>query len=62
LQNQNLLTVDELAQMLSVKKSWIYGQTRRTDPDAMPRIVCGKYRRFIYNDVLNWLKEKDKKK
>ena len=54
--NQNLLTVDELAESLSVKKSWVYSRSRETGPDAMPRIKVGKYCRFVLDDVLDWLK------
>ncbi len=57
--NQNLLTVDELAESLSVKKSWVYSRSRETGPDAMPKIKVGKYCRFVFDDVLDWLKEKN---
>ena len=56
--NQNLLSVDELAESLNVPKSWVYSRTRETGPDAMPRIVVGKYRRFELEKVLEWLKRK----
>ena len=55
--NQNLLSVDELAQCINVPKSWVYSRTRETGPNAMPKISVGKYRRFILEDVLNWLKK-----
>ncbi|MDO9566103.1 MAG: helix-turn-helix domain-containing protein [Candidatus Desulfaltia sp.] len=57
--NQNLLTVDELAESLNVPKSWIYSRTRETGPDAMPKISVGKYRRFVLDDVLAWLKKQN---
>ncbi len=50
-----LLTVDELAETLSVPKSWVYSRTRETGPDAMPRVTVGKYRRFRLSSVMNWL-------
>ncbi len=53
----HLLTVDELAEVLSVKKSWIYSRTRETGPDAIPRISVGKYNRFVLEDVMAWLKD-----
>jgi len=56
--NQNYLTVDELAESLKVPKSWIYSRSREKGPDAMPKIKVGKYRRFILNDVLDWLKSR----
>ena len=57
--NQNLLTVDELAESLSVPKSWIYSRTRETGPEAMPSIKVGKYCRFVLDDVLDWLKKQN---
>ncbi len=57
--NQNLLTVDELAESLSVPKSWVYSRSRETGPDAMPMIKVGKYCRFVLNDVLDWLQKQN---
>ena len=59
---ENLLSVDQLAENLNVPKSWVYSRTRETGPDAMPKIRVGKYRRFILADVLAWLKLKDQDK
>ena len=56
--NESFLTVKELAKVLRVPKSWVYTRTRETGPGAIPRIVVGKYRRFILRDVLNWLEKK----
>jgi excisionase family DNA binding protein len=53
-----LLTVDELAKSLNVPKSWVYSRTREVGPDAMPKIVVGKYRRFVLKDVFEWLKQR----
>jgi excisionase family DNA binding protein len=57
--NQNLLSVKELAESLNVPKSWIYSRTRETGPDAMPMIKVGKYCRFVFNDVFEWLKSRN---
>jgi excisionase family DNA binding protein len=57
--NQNLLSVDELAESLNVPKSWVYSRTRESGTNAMPRIKVGKYCRFILDDVLDWLKNKN---
>ena len=59
--DQDLITVDELAETLKVAKSWVYSRTRETGPDAMPKLVVGKYRRFVLVDVINWLKEQNAK-
>ena len=55
--DRNLLSVDELAESLNVHKSWIYSRTRESGTDAMPRIKIGKYYRFIFDDVMDWLKK-----
>ncbi len=57
--HQNLLTVDELAESLSVPKSWVYSRTRETGPDSIPMIKVGKYRRFVLADVLAWLEKRN---
>lgn len=54
----NLITVKDLADALKVPKSWVYARTRETGPGAIPRLQVGKYRRFILQDVLNWLEKK----
>ena len=55
--DRNLLTVDELAEMLKVPKSWLYSRTRETGPGSIPRINVGKYRRFRLDDVMDWLEK-----
>ena len=54
-QNLNLVTVDDLAQQLKIKPSWIYGETRKTGPGTIPRIKVGKYLRFSLEEVMEWL-------
>ena len=58
--NDNLLSVDELAQSLNVHKSWLYSRTRQTGADAIPRLKVGKYIRFRLNDVMEWLEGQNK--
>jgi len=62
--NEELLTVEELAGVLKVPPSWVYGQTRQTGPGTIPRIRCGKYVRFIESEVMEWLRAggKDRKR
>ncbi len=57
--HQPLLSVDKLAESLNVPKSWVYSRTRETGPDAMPKLKVGKYCRFVLEDVLAWLKDKE---
>ncbi len=52
---QELLTVSELAKALRVKKSWIYSRTRLKGEDQMPNVRVGKYCRFDFQAVLDWL-------
>ena len=58
MQDEPLMTVEELAQGLRVKKSWIYGKTRETGPEAIPRIKVGKYIRFRKSEVMAWLEKR----
>ena len=57
----SLMTVNELARKLKVPKSWIYTRTRESGPDAMPKIHVGRYLRFIWNDVWDWIQKNQKK-
>ena len=50
-----LLTVDELAQWLKVRPSWIYERTRRRGPEQLPFIKLGKYLRFEAMAVRTYL-------
>ena len=52
---QELLTVDELASLLKVPRSWIYGRTRRRGADRLPYVKLGKYVRFETGVVQAWL-------
>jgi excisionase family DNA binding protein len=57
LDTETLLTVDELAEGLRVKNSWVYGQTRKNGPGSIPRIRVGKYLRFEWHKVKEWLRK-----
>ena len=41
-----LLTVEDVAALLQVPKSWVYERTRRRGADRLPFIKLGKYVRF----------------
>jgi hypothetical protein len=62
LEPTDLLTPDELASRLKVSKNWISeqtrarGQTRRGKP--LPFVRCGKFLRFIWPDVVQWLQDR----
>src|SRR5215469_4963036 len=50
-----LLTVHEVAELLQVPVSWVYGRTRRRSTERLPGYRLGKYWRFREVDVLSWL-------
>ena len=50
-----LLTVGDVAELLRVPVSWVYGRTRRRDFGRLPHLKLGKYLRFSQQEVLNWL-------
>lgn len=52
---EKLLDAKELAEVLNLPVSWIYGQTRRKDGDIIPMVRAGKYVRFDKGAVLEWL-------
>ena len=55
--NEDLLTVEELADRLKVPSSWIYRRTRCRSRDRLPHIKIGKYLRFEEKAVQAWLKQ-----
>lgn len=58
MENQELLTIDELSQRLKVPPSWIYDKTRRKGPGTIPAVRVGKYLRFNLGSVLDWCQKK----
>ena len=59
-QLQDLLTVDELASLLKVPKSWIYEHTRRRGAECLPHIKLGKYLRFLEPEVRDFLESRSR--
>lgn len=57
---QNLKTIDEMADRLKVKKSWLYGKTRLKGKGRIPCLRVGKYIRFFENEVIDWLKNQQR--
>jgi excisionase family DNA binding protein len=51
----SLLTVEEVADLLKVRVSWVYERTRRRGVDRIPGFRLGKYWRFREVDVLAWI-------
>ncbi len=52
---ERLLTVDDVAQLLCVPKSFVYDRTQKKARDPIPHIKLGKYVRFWYSDLLEYL-------
>ena len=52
--NSDLMTVEEIARVLHVPISWVYGRTRRRGNEKIPHIKLGKYLRFELMAVKNW--------
>ena len=56
MQENNFLTIEEMADTLKVPKSWVYSRTRETGPGSIPRVKVGKYLRFRLDEVIQWMK------
>ncbi|MHB0976160.1 MAG: helix-turn-helix domain-containing protein [Candidatus Aquicultorales bacterium] len=52
--SDQLLTVEEIAKLLCVPESWVYGRTAR---EEIPHVHVGRYVRFFERQVLDWLNE-----
>jgi len=52
---KELLTIQEMAQLLKVKQSWLYSRTMHTGTNAIPRLKLGKYLRFNPGAVMEWI-------
>ncbi len=51
----HLLTVQEVAALLRVPVSWVYGRMRRRSRERLPGYRLGKYWRFNEAEVRAWL-------
>lgn len=57
METQELLTINEMADRLKVKPSWLYSRTKQTGINAIPRIKFGKYLRFNPGAVMEWIEK-----
>src|SRR5216684_80075 len=57
-ENGQLLSVHDVADLLQVPVSWVYGHTRDRCPDRIPGFRLGKYWRFDETDVLAWIQRR----
>ncbi len=56
---ERLVNVDELAEYLGVKKSWVYQRSREKGPGSMPTLKIGKYCRWRLSDVKAWIQSQN---
>ena len=49
-----LLAINDMAKILNVPVSWIYGKTRTNE---IPHLKVGKYVRFNPDKVLEWIEQ-----
>lgn len=47
-----LMTANEVAEMLAVSREWVYEQSRR---GSIPTVSLGRYRRYRRSSVLEWI-------
>jgi len=57
-QKDHLLSVHDVAELLQVPASWVYGRTRDRCADRIPGFRLGKYWRFAEADVLAWIRSR----
>lgn len=50
-----LMTVQQVAELLQVPVSWVYGRLRERSLEKLPGYRLGKYWRFDKEEVLAWL-------
>jgi excisionase family DNA binding protein len=55
-ESARLLTVEDVASLLHVPVSWIYGRMRKRSLGRLPGYRLGKYWRFHEDEVLTWVK------
>ena len=54
-EKSHLLTVHDVAEMLQVPVSWVYGRMRKRSVERLPGYRLGKYWRFRLTEVLAWI-------
>ncbi len=53
--NEKLLTIQQVADLLHVPVSWVYGRTRKRSIERLPGIRLGKYWRFREEEIHAWV-------
>ena len=52
-----LLTVEDVAVLLHVPVSWVYGRTRKRSVERLPGYRLGKYWRFREDEIHAWVED-----
>ena len=55
-----LLSVQEVAKLLRVPVSWVYGRTRKRSLERLPGFRLGKYWRFREEEIHAWVKRQSR--
>lgn len=53
--SNELLTVEDVAKLFKVPRSWVYERSRERTADRLPHIKLGKYLRFYRKDILGYM-------
>lgn len=53
---EQILTLSEIAERLKVSERWIYEKSRTRCRNPLPVIRIGRYLRFYWCDVSDWLR------
>lgn len=53
--SNQLLNIQQVAAMLHVPVSWVYGRTRKRSAQRLPGIRLGKYWRFREEEIHRWI-------
>src|ERR1700738_470501 len=54
-ESDRLLTIQQVATILRVPVSWVYGRTRKRSTQRLPGIRLGKYWRFREEEIHRWI-------
>jgi excisionase family DNA binding protein len=57
----DLMTVEEVAAMLRVPKSWVYGHTSG-EGERIPFLKIGRHLRFRRSEIQEWLQSRSRNK
>ena len=54
--DDKLLSVEDVAELLGVKASWVYAESRA---GRLPTVMVGRYRRFRRSSVEQWVSDQE---